>query len=55
MKKEKKDGKYRYPLVLEGHIEPLIKKVAKKNKHTINDEMAIVIEKHVKRELKDGV
>lgn len=49
----KKNGKYRYPLVLDGHIEPLIKKVARKNKHTINDEIAIVVEKHVIKELKN--
>lgn len=51
---KKKDGKYRYPLILEGHLEPLLKKVAKKNKHTINDEIAIVIEKHVQKEIKSS-
>lgn len=49
---KKKDGKYRYLLILDGHIEPMLKKVAKKNKHTINDEIAIVVEKHVQKEIK---
>lgn len=49
-----KDGKYRYLLILDGRIEPMLKKVAKKNKHTINDEIAIVVEKHVNKEIKTG-
>ncbi len=49
---KKKDGKYRYHLILEGHLEPLLKKIAKKNKHTINNEIAIDVEKHVHKETK---
>jgi len=48
-------GKYCYQLVMDGGLKDQIRKVAKKNRHTINDEIVIVIEKHVKKELKYGI
>lgn len=50
MEAKLKDGKYCYPLKLDGHLQPLIKKIAKKNKHTINDEIVVAVENHIKNE-----
>lgn len=55
MGNKRTEGKYCYQLVMEGELKELIRKVAKKNKHTINDEIVIVVEKHVKREMKNGI
>lgn len=49
------EGKYCYQLVMDGGLKEKIRKVAKKNRHTINDEIVIIVEKHVKKELKSGV
>jgi len=52
MANKRTEGKYCYQLVMEGDLKDLIRKIAKKNKHTINDEIVIVVERHVKKELK---
>ena len=52
MEAKLKDGKYCYPLRLEGSLQDAIKRVAKQNRHTINDEISIAVENHVAKELK---
>lgn len=50
MKAKLKNGKYCYPLKLDGNLQPLIKEVANKNRRNINTEINVAVENHIKKE-----
>jgi hypothetical protein len=47
---KKKDGKYKFHLVMEEALKPELKTISKMNRHTINDEIVIAVERHIKRQ-----